>query len=134
EIASLSVARGPHTSSELDEIRSHVSHTFTFLSRIPWGKQFRQVPLIAGAHHERLDGAGYPNRLRADEIPLQSKMMTVSDIFDSLTVGDRRYKRTLPLEKALDVLSFEGKEQHIDGELVKIFIEARVWSCLPAMG
>jgi len=54
------------------------------------------VAVIAGAHHERLNGTGYPNRLRAEEIPLQSKMMSVSDIFDALTASDRPYKRPCP--------------------------------------
>jgi HD-GYP domain-containing protein (c-di-GMP phosphodiesterase class II) len=130
EVACLSVARGSLTASEIDEIRSHVSHTFTFLSQIPWGKQFRRVAHIAGAHHERLNGTGYPNRLRAEEIPLQSKMMAVSDIFDALTASDRPYKKAVPLDKALDILGFEVKDQHIDGDLVRIFIEARVWTRL----
>jgi HD-GYP domain-containing protein (c-di-GMP phosphodiesterase class II) len=132
EVACLSVARGSLTPTEIDEIRSHVSHTYTFLSQIPWGKQFRRVAHIAGAHHERLNGTGYPNRLRAEEIPLQSKMMAVGDIFDALTASDRPYKKAVPLEKALDILGFEVKDQHIDGDLVRIFTEARVWTCLGA--
>ena len=133
EVASLSVARGSLTTSEIHEIRSHVSHTFTFLSQIPWGKQFRRVAVIAGSHHERLNGTGYPNRLRAEEIPVQSKMMAVSDIFDALTASDRPYKKAVPLEKALDILGFEVKDQHIDGDLVKIFVESRVWTSLGAL-
>jgi len=131
EVASLSVARGSLTPDEIGEIRSHVSHTIQFLSQIPWGKQFRRVAVIAGAHHERLNGTGYPHRLRAEEIPLQSKMMSVSDIFDALTASDRPYKKAVPLEKALDILSFEVKDHHLDPDLVKIFIEARVWTSLP---
>ncbi len=128
EIASLSVARGSLTPPEFDEIRSHVTHTFEFLSKIPWGKQFRRVAIIAGAHHERLNGTGYPGRLRAEEIPLQSKMMSVADIFDALTASDRPYKKAVPLEKALDILGFEVKDQHLDADLVRIFVEARVWT------
>jgi HD-GYP domain-containing protein (c-di-GMP phosphodiesterase class II) len=127
EVKSLSVMRGSLTPEEFDEIRSHVSHTFNFLNAIPWGKTFARVAVIAGAHHERLNGSGYPNRLRAEEIPLQSKMMTISDIFDALTASDRPYKRAVPLEKALDILGFEVKDGHIDGELVRIFREARIW-------
>jgi HD-GYP domain-containing protein (c-di-GMP phosphodiesterase class II) len=130
EVQSLSVARGSLTTGEIDEIRSHVSHTFQFLSQIPWGKQFRRVATIAGSHHERLNGTGYPNRLRAEEIPLQSKMMSVADIFDALTAADRPYKKAVPLEKALDILGFEVKDQHIDADLVRIFVEAKVWSCV----
>ncbi len=127
EVKSLSVMRGSLTPEEFDEIRSHVSHTYRFLSQIPWGKTFSRVAVIAGAHHERLNGTGYPNRLRAEEIPLQSKMMSISDIFDALTASDRPYKRAVPVEKALDILGFEVKDGHVDGELVRIFSEARVW-------
>ncbi len=130
EVQSLSITRGSLTAAEIDEIRSHVSHTFGFLSQIPWGKQFRRVATIAGSHHERLNGTGYPNRLRAEEIPLQSKMMSVSDIFDALTASDRPYKKAVPLEKALDILGFEVKDGHLDPDLVKIFTEARVWTTL----
>jgi len=127
EVKCLSVARGSLTPSEIDEVRTHVTHTFEFLTQIPWGKQFRKVALIAGAHHERLNGTGYPNRLHADEIPLQSKMMSVSDIFDALTAADRPYKRAVPIERALDILHLEVKDQHIDPGLLEIFIEAKVW-------
>ncbi len=127
EVKSLSVMRGSLTSEEFDEIRSHVSHTYRFLSQIPWGATFSRVAQIAGSHHERLNGTGYPNRLRAEEIPLQSKMMSVSDIFDALTASDRPYKRAVPVPKALDILGFEVKDNHIDGDLVRIFVEAKVW-------
>jgi HD-GYP domain-containing protein (c-di-GMP phosphodiesterase class II) len=133
EVKSLSVMRGSLTPEEFDEIRSHVSHTYRFLSQIPWGKTFSRVAIIAGSHHERLNGTGYPNRLRAEEIPLQSKMMSISDIFDALTASDRPYKRAVPVEKALDILGFEVKDNHVDGELVRIFSQAKVWEpILPA--
>ncbi|CAN5608754.1 HD family phosphohydrolase [soil metagenome] len=127
EVLALSVKRGSLTPAEFDEIRSHVTHTFKFLSRIPWGKAFARVPAIAGAHHEKLNGTGYPNRLRAEEIPVQSKMMSISDIYDALTASDRPYKKAVPVEKALDILHFSVKDEHLDGELVRIFREAKVW-------
>ncbi|HKO48264.1 MAG TPA: HD domain-containing phosphohydrolase [Polyangiaceae bacterium] len=127
EVKSLSVMRGSLTAEEFDEIRSHVSHTYRFLSQIPWGKTFARVAIIAGSHHERLNGTGYPHRLHAEQIPLQSKMMSISDIFDALTASDRPYKRAVPIQKALDILGFEVKDQHVDGELVRIFTEAKVW-------
>jgi response regulator RpfG family c-di-GMP phosphodiesterase len=127
DAVALSVKRGSLTPSEYEEISSHVVHTFKFLSNIPWGKAFRKVPLIAGAHHERLNGTGYPNRLRGEEIPVQSKMMSISDIFDALTAHDRPYKRAVPIERAIDILNFGVKDEHLDPELVRIFREARVW-------
>ena len=127
EATALAVKRGSLTPKEYDEITSHVSHTFKFLSNIPWGKAFRRVPQIAGAHHERLNGTGYPNRLRAEEIPVQSKMMSISDIFDALTASDRPYKKAVPVERAIDILMGGVKDEHLDPELVRIFREARVW-------
>ncbi len=127
ETLALSVKRGSLTEQEFDEIRSHVTHTFRFLSRIPWGKAFRRVPLIAGAHHERLNGTGYPNRLRAEEIPVQSKMMSIADIYDALTASDRPYKKAIPVDRAIDILEYSVKDGHLDAELVRIFREARVW-------
>ncbi len=127
ETIALSVKRGSLTPVEYDEITSHVVHTFKFLSQIPWGKAFRRVPVIAGAHHERLNGTGYPNRLRSEEIPVQSKMMSISDIFDALTASDRPYKKAVPVERAVDILEYGVKDQHLDPELVRIFREARVW-------
>ncbi len=127
EVRALSVMRGSLTQEEYEEIRSHVVHTYRFLSQIPWGKSFSRVALIAGSHHERLNGTGYPNRLHAAEIPVQSKLMSISDIFDALTATDRPYKRAVPLEKALDILALEVKDGHVDGDLVQIFSEARVW-------
>ncbi len=131
ELTSLSTPRGTLTHSEMDEIRSHVVHTFHFLSTIPWGKNFRRVPLIAGAHHEKLDGSGYPKGLRGEQIPLQSKLLSVSDIFDALTASDRPYKRAVPVDAALDILGLEVRAQHLDGELVRIFRESRAWEQLP---
>jgi HD-GYP domain-containing protein (c-di-GMP phosphodiesterase class II) len=127
EVEALSVRRGSLTTQEFDEIRGHVSHTFRFLSQIPWGKALRRVPIIAGAHHERLNGTGYPNRLRAEEIPVQSKMMSISDIYDALTASDRPYKKAVPVERALEILDFSVKDQHVDADLVRIFREARIW-------
>jgi HD-GYP domain-containing protein (c-di-GMP phosphodiesterase class II) len=127
EIDCLKINRGSLTPEEFDEIRSHVSHTFRFLSQIPWGKSLRRVPLIAGAHHERLNGTGYPNRLRAEEIPVQAKMMSIADIYDALTASDRPYKRAIPVERAIDILDFSVRDGHLDGELVRIFKDARVW-------
>jgi HD-GYP domain-containing protein (c-di-GMP phosphodiesterase class II) len=116
------------TAREFDEIRGHVSHTYRFLSRIPWGRTFARVPLIAGAHHERLDGTGYPNRLTADQIPVQAKMMSIADIFDALTANDRPYKRAVPVERALDILGLEVKDGHLDRDLVDLFIESKAWA------
>lgn len=127
EVESLQVTRGSLNRAEIDEIRSHVVHTYNFLSKIPWGKNFLRVPEIAGAHHEKLNGSGYPAGLTADDIPLASKIMTIADIYDALTARDRPYKKAVPRERALAILGFEVKDGNIDADLVEAFTEAEVF-------
>lgn len=123
----LSIRKGNLDATERLEIESHVTHTFNFLAKIPWTKDLRNVPPIAYAHHEKLNGRGYPRRLNAADIPVQSRMMTVSDIYDALTASDRPYKKAIPTERALDILKMEVKDGLLDHELVDIFIEAKVF-------
>jgi len=127
ELKALSVSRGSLTADEFSEIQSHVVHTFEFLRKIPWGKKLSNVPQIAAKHHEKLDGTGYPNCAEGEQIPIQSRMMTISDIFDALTAADRPYKRAVPLDKALDILNMEVKGGKVDSELFKIFCESQVY-------
>lgn len=127
EVASLSVPKGSLNEQDRREIESHVSHTYKFLSIIPWTKSLKNVAKIAYAHHEKLDGTGYPLQLKAEEIPLQSKMMTISDIYDALTAWDRPYKKALPAERALNILEYEAKDNHIDSELLQLFIEVKLY-------
>ena len=127
EFLALSVRRGSLTLDERKEIESHVVHTFNFLNQIPWTKELKQVPSIAMAHHEKLDGSGYPNGWDADQIPLESKMMTIADIFDALTASDRPYKKAMPAHEALSILEAEAGRKLLDGELVNIFIQARIY-------
>jgi HD-GYP domain-containing protein (c-di-GMP phosphodiesterase class II) len=115
------------TEEEYREIQSHVTHTFQFLSQIPWTKELRHVPDIARAHHEKLDGSGYPEGRRGAEIPIQGRMMTISDIFDALTAGDRPYKSTMSLERALDILTLERRSGTIDPALLDLFVDLRPW-------
>jgi len=126
EVSALSIRRGSLSEKERREIESHVTHTFKFLSQIPWTGEFRGVPDIAYAHHEKLDGTGYPRKLVATEIPIQSKMMTISDIYDALVAWDRPYKKSVPVERALDILANEAKRGQLDTDLFRVFVEADV--------
>ena len=127
EITSLSVRKGSLNDAEMEEIRSHVVHTFEFLSRIPWGKSFSRVAEIAGAHHEKLNGSGYPHGRTSEQIPVQSKIMTIADIYDALTARDRPYKKAMPAERALGILGFEVDGGNVDAELVRLFRDAEVF-------
>lgn len=127
EVKLLSIRKGSLDDRERQEIESHVNHTYQFLRKIPWTKGLSQVPEIAWGHHEKIDGTGYPRAVRGDAIPLQTRMMTIADIFDALTAQDRPYKRALPLSRALDILGDEVKHGQVDGELFRLFVEAKVW-------
>jgi HD-GYP domain-containing protein (c-di-GMP phosphodiesterase class II) len=127
ELSRLLIPSGTLSNAERDEINSHVSHTWKFLSQIPWTQDLRQVPYIAFAHHEKLDGSGYPRKLVGDAIPLGAQIMTICDIYDALAATDRPYKKAMSAEKALDILQFEVKAGKIDGELFQIFLDGRVY-------
>lgn len=126
ELMALEVLRGSLTAAERLEIQSHVTHTMAFLDTIPWGRALKNVPRIAGSHHELLDGKGYPFGLRADQIPLETRMLTISDIFDALTAADRPYKSAVPVPKALDIIGSEVKSGRCDPQLFQMFVEAQV--------
>jgi HD-GYP domain-containing protein (c-di-GMP phosphodiesterase class II) len=127
ELSRLMIPHGTLSDSERDEINSHVSHTWKFLSQIPWTSDLRHVPHIAFAHHEKLDGTGYPRRLKGDAIPLPSQIMSICDIFDALAASDRPYKKAMPTEKALGIIEAEVKGGKIDAELFRIFVEGDVY-------
>jgi hypothetical protein len=130
ELKFLMIRRGNLDDRERREIESHVTHTFRFLEQIPWTRELKNIPKIAYGHHEKLNGRGYPRAIGADEIPVQTRMMTISDIFDALTASDRPYKRAVPLERALDILHAEAKEGMLDDALLRTFVEARVFDTL----
>jgi HD-GYP domain-containing protein (c-di-GMP phosphodiesterase class II) len=127
EIQYLSIRKGNLNDRERIEIQSHVTHTFLFLSKIPWTSELKGVPKIAYGHHEKLDGSGYPNRLRADDIPIQTRIMTISDIYDALTASDRPYKRAVPADRALDIIAAEVKQQQLDRDLFELFLEGKIY-------
>jgi response regulator RpfG family c-di-GMP phosphodiesterase len=133
EAENLSIGKGSLNLQERLEIESHVTHSFRFLRQIPWTKDLRRIPTIAYAHHEKLNGRGYPNALHGDDIPFQAKMMAICDVYDALTASDRPYKRALPPERALDILGMEVKDANLDPELVRIFAEGKVWALTVGM-
>jgi hypothetical protein len=128
EATCLQIKRGSLTEAERLEINSHVVHTYNFLKEIPWSRTLRDVPEIAGAHHEKLDGSGYPNKLRGESIPVPARMMAIADIYDALTASDRPYKKAMPAEKALDILSGDVKRGQLDAELFEVFVSSRVFN------
>jgi HD-GYP domain-containing protein (c-di-GMP phosphodiesterase class II) len=127
ELQFLMIRKGTLDDRERREIESHVTHTYRFLEQIPWTRELRGIPEIAYGHHEKLNGRGYPRAVGAEAISVQTRMMTISDIFDALTATDRPYKKAVPLEKALDILAMEAREGMLDEHLLRSFIEAKVF-------
>ncbi len=127
EHTKLKIPKGSLDDEEREQINSHVSHTYRFLQQIPWTKEMRNIPVIAWGHHEKLDGSGYPRSIRGEDIATQTRMMTVSDIYDALTASDRPYKPAVKPQKALEILTLEVQEKKLDPDLVRIFIEAKIW-------
>lgn len=130
EIEQLLIPRGSLTATERLVVESHVIHTYDFLRKIPWTKHLQDVPKIAGSHHEKLDGSGYPKGLTASEIPVQSQIMTIADIYDALTASDRPYKPRLSLDRTLAILQQEATAGKIDSNLLALFEQRQVYSVL----
>jgi len=120
ELYNLSVARGTLTEEERYKINDHIVQTIIMLSRLPFPHHLRQVPELAGGHHEKIDGSGYPKRLKGSDMSPVARMMAIADIFEALTAADRPYKKGKTLSEALKIMGFMVKDGHIDAELYDI--------------
>ena len=127
ELISLSVAKGTLTEEERSIMEDHVVVTARMLDKIPFTRKLKDVPYFASIHHEHLDGKGYPQGLKGEEIPLEGRILALVDVFDALTADDRPYKKAMPLEQALKILGFMVKDGELDGELLNIFSRNQVW-------
>lgn len=128
EFDALSLAKGCLTADERRQIESHVADSYSFLVLIPWTRDLSGVPAIAHGHHEKLDGSGYPMGLRGNQISVQTRILTICDIFDALTASDRPYKKAVPLEQALDLMSAECRAGKLDAGLFRAFVESKAWT------
>lgn len=127
ELYNLSIRRGTLTHEERFKINDHIVQTIIMLENLPYPKHLTNVPAIAGSHHEKMDGSGYPKRLTAEEMPLTARIMAIADIFEALTASDRPYKKAKPLSEAMRIMSYMAKEQHIDADLFRLFLSSEVY-------
>jgi HD-GYP domain-containing protein (c-di-GMP phosphodiesterase class II) len=127
EMRYLTIPKGSLDETERLEIESHVTHTYRFLQQIPWTRELQHIPMIAYGHHEKLDGKGYPRRVTGDAIPIQTRMMTISDIYDALSAADRPYKAAVAPARALDIMADEVRAGQLDRELFRLFVEGKVF-------
>lgn len=127
ECYNLKIAQGTLTTEDRFKINDHIVQTIQMLNRLPYPKHLKSVPDIAGAHHERLDGNGYPRQLAGNEIPLTARILTIADIFEALTAADRPYKKAKTLDEALTIMQKMAQTGHIDAELFALFLRSGVY-------
>ena len=124
DLLALSIRKGSLTPEERRAIQSHVVFTKEFLNTLPWPPELANVPDIAGAHHERMDGSGYPQGLVGEQIPLASRVMAVCDVYDALTAMDRPYKKAMSQATAFSILQEEASHGLLDEAMVNVFIDS----------
>jgi HD-GYP domain-containing protein (c-di-GMP phosphodiesterase class II) len=127
EFRFLSIRKGTLDPQERLEMESHVTHSFHFLTKIPWTPVMKGIPEIVYGHHEKLDGSGYPRRLAGTQIPVQARMMTICDIYDALVAQDRPYKKAVPTPTALEILHAEAGDGKLDQDLLDIFVGKEIY-------
>ncbi len=123
----LSVKKGTLTEEERFIINDHIVQTIIMLNKLPYPEHLKGIPSMAGAHHEKLNGLGYPMRLKGNEISFETRIMTIADIFEALTASDRPYKKALSLHEALHILAKMAKNNHIDLPLFRFFVEKKIY-------
>lgn len=127
EVTNLCIERGTLNDEERRIINRHIEITIDMLESLPFPKHLKNVPEFAGGHHEKMDGTGYPRGLTKDQMSVQARIMAIADIFEALTASDRPYKKAKTLSESLRILGFMAKDQHIDADLFRIFLQKKVY-------
>tara|TARA_Y100000593_G_scaffold60068_1_gene111387 strand:+ start:49476 stop:52427 length:2952 start_codon:yes stop_codon:yes gene_type:complete len=127
ELHNLSIARGTLTAEERYIINHHIVQTILMLDRLPFPKHLQNVSEIAGGHHEKMDGSGYPKRLTREQMSLPARMMAIADIFEALTAADRPYKKGKSLSEALDIMAGMCRGAHVDPQLFALFVRQKIY-------
>lgn len=127
EVEAITIRKGTLTDSERQQVQSHVVYTRRMLDKMHFKGIYKEVPFWSGSHHEFLNGRGYPKGLTADDLPDQSRLLTIIDVYDALTAEDRPYKPPMPPEKAFEILRSMRDDGQIDGRLLDEFIESGAW-------
>jgi len=128
EVENLCIRKGTLNKEERNAIENHAKVTYKILRKLPFPKSLENVPEYAAAHHEKLDGSGYPLGLSGDDLPLQARIMVIADIFEALTAKDRPYKKPMTLSEAVRILGFMKKDNHIDPDIFDLFVKSGLHS------
>ena len=124
ETENLLIDRGTLNRAERDAINKHADRSWRWLMALPFPRKQKRLPLYAGAHHEHLNGTGYPNGIDGRDMPIQSRILAIADIYEALVANDRPYKGPMKLSVALDILGNMVREGKLDGELMRIFLRS----------
>jgi len=127
ELYNLAVARGTLSEEERYKINEHMIQTIMMLEALPFPRHLRNVPEIAGGHHEKMDGTGYPKRLKRDQMSPVARMMAIADIFEALTAADRPYKKAKTLSESIRIMGAMRKDRHVDPDLFDLFLTSGVY-------
>lgn len=127
DIQNLQIGRGTLNYREREIINNHVAVTIKMLESLPYPKHLKRVPEYAGGHHEKMDGTGYPNKLKKEDMSIPARMVAIADVFEALTAKDRPYKKAMPLSQALTILGRMKLEDHVDPDLFDIFMWDKVY-------
>ncbi|MFG0925835.1 HD domain-containing phosphohydrolase [Pseudomonas sp. CJQ_8] len=127
ELYNLSIRRGTLTDEERFKINEHIVQTIIMLSALPLPRQLKRVPDIAGNHHEKMNGSGYPRRLDGQDLGIAERVMAIADIFEALTAADRPYKPPKTLSESVKILVSMAREGHVDGQLLQLFLSSGVF-------
>jgi response regulator RpfG family c-di-GMP phosphodiesterase len=123
----LSLPKGNLTGKEYQEVQGHVLQTLNIINKIPFTKDLERIPVIAAAHHEKLDGSGYPLGLTGDDITIQARILCIADVYDALTASDRPYRGAMPVQEALRHLLEEAEGGKLDRDLVALFVGKKLY-------
>ena len=127
EVDFLTISRGTLSEEDRQIMENHVSLSYELLDKLPYPEHLKQVPFYAGCHHEKLNGEGYPNGYKEEQLPLQARIIAIADVFEGLTAPDRPYKKPYKLSKALKILKFMVNDGEIDPTLFRLLITKKLY-------
>lgn len=127
EAGNLKIGRGTLSVREREIINNHVSVTIKMLEALPYPRHLKRVPEYAGGHHEKMDGSGYPNKLKRKDMSIPARMLAIADVFEALTAKDRPYKKAMTLSQSLSILGRMKEENHVDPDLFDVFMWEKVY-------
>ncbi|MCK6263694.1 HD domain-containing protein [Vibrio sp. ZSDE26] len=123
ELYNLSITKGTLNYEERFMINDHIIQTISMLKRLPYPEHLKNIPEIAGGHHERVDGKGYPRGINEEQLSIPARIMAIADVLEALTSSDRPYKKGKLLSESISIMTDMATSGHIDPKLYILFLE-----------